>query len=153
MFPGLKLPEADYKVFLNAMERVSSKKNLQFVDFFREKIVQTYEMMIVRHGFMLVGEPFGSKSKVLETLQGGMTLLCEEGEEDYERVITRIINPKAITMGQLFGQFDPVSHEVGLQSWCGGFCVCVCVRGGERERECVCVCVCVRESVCVCVCV
>ena len=121
------------------MERVSSKKNLQFVDFFKEKIIQTYEMMIVRHGFMLVGEPFGSKSKVLETLQGGMTLLCEEGEEDYERVITRIINPKAITMGQLFGQFDPVSHEVGLLSWCGGFSVCVCV----------CVCVCEGECVCV----
>lgn len=112
LFPGLKLPEADYKVFLDAMERVATKNNLQFVDFFREKIIQTYEMMIVRHGFMLVGEPFGSKSKVLETLQGGMTLLNEEGhDEEYERVITRIINPKSITMGQLFGQFDPVSHE------------------------------------------
>ena len=116
LFPGLKLPEADYKVFLNAMERVATQKNLQFVDFFREKIIQTYEMMIVRHGFMLVGEPFGSKSKVLETLQGGMTLLREEGEEEFEKVITRIINPKSITMGQLFGQFDPVSHEVGQEN-------------------------------------
>lgn len=114
LFPGLHLPEADYKVFLNAMERIALQKNLQFVDFFKEKIIQTYEMMIVRHGFMLVGEPFGGKTKVLETLQGGMTMLCNEGEEEYERVITRIINPKSITMGQLFGQFDPVSHEVSL---------------------------------------
>lgn len=62
--------------------------------------------------FMLVGEPFGGKTKVLETLQEGMTLLNHEGEEEFEKVISRIMNPKAITMGQLFGQFDPVSHEV-----------------------------------------
>ena len=63
---------------------------------------------------MLVGEPFGGKTKVLETLSEAMTMLNNEGETDYERVINRIINPKSITMGQLFGQFDPVSHEVSL---------------------------------------
>lgn len=63
---------------------------------------------------MLVGEPFGSKTKVIEVLSEGMTLLHERGHEEYEKVISRIINPKAITMGQLFGQFDPVSHEVSF---------------------------------------
>ncbi|XP_063405511.1 dynein axonemal heavy chain 12-like isoform X3 [Mytilus trossulus] len=111
LFPGVTLPEADYKVFLEAMETICAKNNLQFVDFFREKIIQTYEMMIVRHGFMLVGEPFGGKTVTLKTLCEGMTLLNEQGHEDFERVMYKIINPKSITMGQLFGMFDPVSHE------------------------------------------
>lgn len=65
---------------------------------------------------MLVGEPFGCKTMVLETLSEGMTLLNTEGHDDeYEKVVFKIINPKAVTMGQLFGMFDPVSHEVRSQ--------------------------------------
>ncbi|GFO15608.1 dynein heavy chain 12, axonemal-like [Plakobranchus ocellatus] len=111
LFPGLKLPEADYKVFLEAMSRVCETNNLQFVPSFEEKIIQTYEMMLVRHGFMMVGEPYGGKTKVLQTLAQGMTLLNSEGHDEFEAVQYQIINPKAIAMGQLYGQFDPVSHE------------------------------------------
>jgi len=66
---------------------------------------------------MLVGEPFGSKTSVIHSVANAMTILHDKGEEEYERVIHRTINPKSITMGQLYGQFDPVSHEVRLLSW------------------------------------
>ena len=69
------------------------------------------------HSFMLVGEPFGSKTCVIHTMAEAMTMLNEQGHtEDYEKVIYKTINPKAITMGQLYGQFDPVSHEVSLHN-------------------------------------
>ncbi|CAH1783738.1 unnamed protein product, partial [Owenia fusiformis] len=111
LFPGITLPEADYKLFLEAIDTVCAKRKLQTVDFFIEKLIQTYEMMIVRHGFMMVGEPFACKTSVLHVLAEAMTLLNEQGHEEYDKVLYRTINPKAITMGQLFGQFDPVSHE------------------------------------------
>ena len=50
LFPGVTLPKADYSVFLHAVNEVCIQRNLQNVQFFKEKIIQMYEMMIVRHG-------------------------------------------------------------------------------------------------------
>ncbi|XP_054991966.1 LOW QUALITY PROTEIN: dynein axonemal heavy chain 12 [Sorex araneus] len=111
LFPGIKLPEADYHQFLECAHKACAAQNLQPVKVFLDKIIQTYEMMIVRHGFMLVGEPFAGKTKVLHMLADTLTLMNECGYGEEEKVIFRTVNPKSITMGQLFGQFDPVSHE------------------------------------------
>uniref|UniRef100_A0A674AX37 Dynein axonemal heavy chain 12 n=1 Tax=Salmo trutta TaxID=8032 RepID=A0A674AX37_SALTR len=111
LFPGISLPVADYQLFLACAEECCKNHNVQPAEVFKEKIIQTYEMMIVRHGFMLVGEPFAGKTKVLHVLADTLTLMNDRGYNEEERVLYRTVNPKAITMGQLFGEFDPVSHE------------------------------------------
>uniref|UniRef100_A0A4W6DYT1 Dynein axonemal heavy chain 12 n=1 Tax=Lates calcarifer TaxID=8187 RepID=A0A4W6DYT1_LATCA len=111
LFPGISLPEADYQLFLETAAECCKNHNVQPTEVFLEKMIQTYEMMIVRHGFMLVGEPFAGKTKVLHVLADTLTLMNEKGYGEEEKVIFRTLNPKSITMGQLFGQFDLVSHE------------------------------------------
>ncbi|KAJ8931053.1 hypothetical protein NQ314_016082, partial [Rhamnusium bicolor] len=110
LFPGIVLPKADYRVLTTAMISCSIKRSLQPKESFLTKIIQTYEMMIVRHGFMLVGLPFAGKTSTLKVLADTLTLLNKQGHDE-EKVVTLTLNPKAITMGQLYGQFDPVSYE------------------------------------------
>ncbi|KAK5645095.1 hypothetical protein RI129_006395 [Pyrocoelia pectoralis] len=110
LFPGIVLPEVDYSSLVNCIQISCESRNLQMKPCVILKIIQTYEMMIVRHGFMLVGEPFAGKTMTLKVLSETLTLLSEQGENQLP-VKYQFINPKSITMGQLYGQFDPVSYE------------------------------------------
>lgn len=71
---------------------------------------------------MVVGQPFAGKSACRKALGAALTLLATEeaaaegggeggGGGFGARVVEYVCNPKAITMGQLYGQNDPASHE------------------------------------------
>eukprot|EP01028_Stygiella_incarcerata_P004265 TRINITY_DN1920_c0_g2_i1.p1 TRINITY_DN1920_c0_g2~~TRINITY_DN1920_c0_g2_i1.p1 ORF type:complete len:4143 (+),score=1128.32 TRINITY_DN1920_c0_g2_i1:148-12576(+) len=109
LFPGVSLPEIDRGDLLEAMKEECVKMNLLPLDTFFEKVIQLYEMIIVRHGLMVVGYSFAGKSSAIRILAQALTSLSERG---LEQPTTRyLLNPKSITMGQLYGFFDPVSHE------------------------------------------
>ena len=77
------------------------------------KVLEVYEMFLVRHGFMIVGLPFAGKTCCYRTLASALSLLhAEEGEDEVVRKVnTPCLNPKSVPPGRLYGEFDAVSHE------------------------------------------
>lgn len=55
---------------------------------------------------MIVGEPLGGKTKGYQVLAEALGDLQTSGLYEEFKTVYRIINPKAITMGQLYGCFD-----------------------------------------------
>uniref|UniRef100_A0A667IFD0 Dynein axonemal heavy chain 3 n=1 Tax=Lynx canadensis TaxID=61383 RepID=A0A667IFD0_LYNCA len=110
LFPGVVLPKPDYEVFMEVLNENIKKMKLQPVPWFIGKIIQIYEMMLVRHGYMIVGDPMGGKTCAYKVLAAALGDLYAGKMEEFA-VEYLIINPKAITMGQLYGCFDQVSHE------------------------------------------
>lgn len=113
LFPNVTVEAPDLKLMREAFDTVCKKHLLINEEYFWEKIIQIYDMMIVRHGFMIVGMPFSGKSSAWKVLSDMIGLLHDKFPEDkqWSKVYTFIQNPKSISMGQLYGQFDAVTHE------------------------------------------
>lgn len=80
LFPGVVIPEIDYKNMYECIEIKLKEMNLQKTEYFLSKIIQLYEMILVRHGLMVVGMPFAAKTTCIKVLAGALTLLNERGQ-------------------------------------------------------------------------
>ncbi|CAI9716307.1 dynein heavy chain 3, axonemal-like isoform X2 [Octopus vulgaris] len=111
LFPGLELPQSEYSHLEMAIKRTLDIRNLQPVPWYIEKIIQIYNMILVRHGLMIVGEPIAGKTCAYKVLADALGELSQQNLMDENQVDYQIINPKAITMGQLYGRCDPITNE------------------------------------------
>ena len=113
LFPGIDLPKPDRDELIDLVAVALEKRNLQSTEWYMEKIVQIYEMILVRHGLMIVGHTLSGKTSAYQSLADALGQLASKRRATMREFPTvyKIINPKAITMEKLYGSFDPVSHE------------------------------------------
>ena len=109
LFPGIKRPEQEYGDLEPSILKSCEHYNLQPAEPFLAKIIQLYDTIQVRHGLMIVGPTGGGKTSNYKVLSHAMTAL--KNTDAFEKVNVHIINPKSITMGQLYGYVDPQTTE------------------------------------------
>lgn len=66
------LPEPDYKDLDECLRKACAAANLQATPVFMDKAHQLYEMILVRHGLMLVGFSFAAKTSICRMLAAAL---------------------------------------------------------------------------------
>ncbi|XP_071880489.1 dynein axonemal heavy chain 10 isoform X1 [Anas platyrhynchos] len=104
LFPGLDCPRVRYPNFNDAVEQVLEEGGYVVLPVQVDKVVQMYETMLTRHTTMVVGPTGGGKSVVINTLCQAQTKLG---------LLTKLytLNPKAMSVIELYGILDPTTRD------------------------------------------
>jgi dynein heavy chain len=104
LFPGLECPRMRYPDFNGAVEDILRDQKYELLPEQVDKVIQLYETMMTRHTTMVVGPTAGGKSVIINTLAQAQTKLG---------VTTKIflLNPKAVTLAELYGVLDPMTRD------------------------------------------
>lgn len=95
LFPGVELGESDHGPLLQNIDTVceegitiSTGQALKLIPLpsWRKKVIQLYEMVLVRHGVMIVGQTGSGKTTTVHTLAHAMSRCCDDGSTDFARV-------------------------------------------------------------------
>uniref|UniRef100_A0A8B9JE38 Dynein axonemal heavy chain 10 n=1 Tax=Astyanax mexicanus TaxID=7994 RepID=A0A8B9JE38_ASTMX len=104
LFPGLDCPRVRYPNFNDAVETILEENKYSLLPNQVDKVVQMYETMMTRHTTMVMGPTGGGKSVVINTLCQAQTRLG---------LLTKMyaLNPKAMSVIELYGILDPVTRD------------------------------------------
>jgi dynein heavy chain len=113
LFPGIEIPSTDFGTLLSQVEDSLETLQKQVVPDFVTKVIQLFDTFCVRFGVMLVGPTGGGKTQCYKTLAHAMTQLREDGHSNkqYQKVHLNYLNPKCITMGELYGEVNPLTQD------------------------------------------
>ncbi len=113
LFPGVNLTSLDYDMFTKALRNTMAQMKLEYTEALAEKVMQVYEMVAVRRGIMMIGNSMVGKTSAWRVLVGTLNEVSEleVGSEGEAKVDWEVVNPKGLSLTQLYGRFDSESHE------------------------------------------
>ncbi|XP_005399515.1 PREDICTED: dynein heavy chain 2, axonemal isoform X2 [Chinchilla lanigera] len=111
LFPSIELPVIDYGKLQETVEQEIRERGLQCTPFTLTKVFQLYETKNSRHSTMIVGSTGSGKTTSWRILQASSSSLCRAGEPNFNIVREFPLNPKALSLGELYGEYDLNTNE------------------------------------------
>ncbi|XP_069805044.1 dynein axonemal heavy chain 2 isoform X1 [Dendropsophus ebraccatus] len=111
LFPGIDTPPVDYGKLREQIEQELRHSGLQVTPFTVTKVIQLYETKTSRHSCMIVGRTCSGKTTTWHCLQAALSALCRSGDTSYNLVRDFPLNPKAVSLGELYGEYDLATNE------------------------------------------
>ena len=120
LFPGTTIRQGSTDELRDLIQKAATAQNLLPAEHFVAKALQIHETTVVRHGMMVVGHHAAGKTTLIHTLRDAHNMrggkrgeeVEEETADDSAKAITvHCINPKSMPIGNLYGSFDPMTHE------------------------------------------
>ncbi|KAK1331639.1 hypothetical protein QTO34_009597 [Cnephaeus nilssonii] len=111
LFPSTELPAFDYGKLRETIEHEIRDMGLQVTPFTLTKVIQLYETKNSRHSTMIVGCTGSGKTASWRILQSSLSSLCRAGDPNFNIVREFPLNPKALSLGELYGEYDLGSNE------------------------------------------
>ncbi|KAM6908918.1 dynein axonemal heavy chain 2 [Xenentodon cancila] len=111
LFPAVETPTVDCGKLKEAVEVELRLSGLQVTPFTMTKIIQLYETKNSRHSSMLVGKTGSAKSITWKALQNALTALHHKGDPDFQPVQVYPLNPKSMSLGELYGENNLLTNE------------------------------------------
>ncbi|XP_032178406.1 dynein heavy chain 2, axonemal isoform X12 [Mustela erminea] len=111
LFPNVELPTIDYGKLRDTIEQEIRDMGLQSTPFTLTKVIQLYETKNSRHSTMIVGCTGSGKTTSWRILQASLSSLCRAGEPNFNMVREFPLNPKALSLGELYGEYDLNTNE------------------------------------------
>uniref|UniRef100_G1RF97 Dynein axonemal heavy chain 2 n=1 Tax=Nomascus leucogenys TaxID=61853 RepID=G1RF97_NOMLE len=111
LFPNTELPVIDYGKLRETVEQEIRDMDLQSTPFTLTKVFQLYETKNSRHSTMIVGCTGSGKTASWRILQASLSSLCRAGDPNFNIVREFPLNPKALSLGELYGEYDLSTNE------------------------------------------
>lgn len=114
LFPSLDLPEIESGDLGRQIETELVKAGLQTHPIILQKAIELRDSKATRHCNMIVGRTLSGKSVTWRMLAAASTSLAaatSSSGAEYHKVRVEVINPKSISMNELYGAYDLQTME------------------------------------------